>query len=258
MCQIFKICLLIMLEILKIVKNLRIFSANKCLNLNDTSFKELITVLPGLEKIFIESTELTGDYFDLLPEGLKELNINSCLRVSTENLHKVCRACKNLEILEIEILDIDKEFYEELGVNCTNLRSLKVFFPRSDVDVSKQIKSLSKLTKLTIFATTFELPNIADSVKNLEELHIHIRQETINMIDFSKFQQLKNVCLTFSPFRKQELMSLGKCRNLEHITIEGYYNTDQETIKKILKGCPKIKHVKCPKISIDIKFLDEI
>ncbi|CAL4155902.1 unnamed protein product [Meganyctiphanes norvegica] len=113
---------------LKDCKNLRIFSANKCLNLNDTSFKELITVLPGLEKIFIESTELTGDYFDLLPEGLKELNINSCLRVSTENLHKVCRACKNLEILEIEILDIDKEFYEELGVNCTNLRSLKVFF----------------------------------------------------------------------------------------------------------------------------------
>jgi hypothetical protein len=43
--------------------------------------------------------------------------------VSKENLSKVSKVCKNLEVLEIEYLNADKEFLEELGLNCLNLKS---------------------------------------------------------------------------------------------------------------------------------------
>ncbi|CAL4059874.1 unnamed protein product [Meganyctiphanes norvegica] len=243
---------------LKDCKDLKCFSAKMCFELNENSFKELILALPCLEKIRVSHTAIKGDCFNMLPEGLKELNISFCSQVSKENLRKVSKGCQNLEVLEIENLDADKDFLEELGVNCTNLRSLKIYPPWSSVELSNQIKVFTKLTSLKIVAATFELPNIADNVKDLEELHIQIKKETRNMVDFGKFTRLKNVVLISSPFREQELKSLEKCRNLHYVTIKSCENADQETIKRIVKGCPEIKHIKCPKVGIDIKFITDI
>lgn len=247
---------------------LKCFSAKKCFQLDEKSFKELLTVLPCLEKIDVSHTAIKGDCFQLLPESLKELNISFC-KVSKENLRKVSMSCKNLEVLDIEKLEIDKEFLEELGVNCRELKSLKLFppmdlesfkslEPNHTIEYSNQLKVFTKLKSLQIVALRFELPNIADNVKDLEDLHIQILHETTNTVDFGKFSQLKNVVLISSPFRKQELTSLEKCQNLQYVTIKGCDEADQETIKKIVKGCPEIKHIKCPKVGIDINFITDI
>lgn len=247
---------------------LKCFSAKKCFQLDEKSFKELLTVLPYLEKIDVSHTAIKGDCFGLLPEALKELNISFC-KVSKINLRKVSMTCKNLEILDIEKLEIDKEFLEELGTNCRNLRSLKLFppmdleslkslEPNHTIEYSDQIKVFAKLKSLQIVALRFELPNIADNVTDLEDLHIQILHETTISVDFGRFTKLKNAVLISSPFRKQELISLERCQNLQYVTIKGCDDADQETIKKIVKGCPEIKHIKCPKVGIDISFITDI
>ncbi|CAL4126536.1 unnamed protein product, partial [Meganyctiphanes norvegica] len=242
---------------LKDCNNIKGFSSSKCYELTENSFKELILVLPCLEKINVSYTNINGDCFNLLPEGLKELNISFCSQVSKKNLNKIIKRCKNLEVLEIEDLYIDREFLEELVGNCTNLRNLSITH-LSDGEISDQIKLFTKLTNLKILATTFDLPNIADTVKNLEELRITIiNKTTTNMIDFGHFIHLKCVVLTLTPFCKQELMSLEKCKKLQYVTIYGC-NADQELIKNIIKGCPDIKHIKCPKVCIDMKFITDI
>ncbi|CAL4114460.1 unnamed protein product [Meganyctiphanes norvegica] len=250
---------------LKDCKKLKYFSAKSCIDLKEKSFEDLISVLPCLEKIDVNFTAIKGDCFNLLPLGLKELKISSCREVSKENLFKLSKACKNLEVLDIEKLDIDKEFLEDLGVNCTNLKSLKwispkVFDSSNHLEFSNQVKCFTKLKSLKIVAHTFELPNIIDNVKELEELNIQIKTPTTNMIDFGKFSQLKNVVLMYCPFRKQEIMSLAKCKKLQYVTIKGceMYHPDQEAIIKIIKGCLEIKHIKCLIRDINTNFISDI
>ncbi|CAL4072797.1 unnamed protein product [Meganyctiphanes norvegica] len=245
------------IKALKDCKNLKWFSAKKNSDFKESSLKTLITVLPWIENIDVSHTAIKGNCFNLLPKGLRHLNINHCTQVSKKNLHKLSKTCKNLEELEIENLDIDDFFLEELAVNCSNLSSLRLFI-RSEVDFSNQIKLFTKLTYLRIYTLTFELPNIADIVKDLEELHIAIYDKTKKHVDFGKFAQLKTVILYNSPFSKQELMSLEKCRNLQSIIIQSCDNIDQNIIIKILKGCPEINHVRCPQVDIDQKFLNDI
>lgn len=56
---------------LKDCSNLKCFSAKRSANFNDKSFKDLVSVLPCLDKIYVNHTAINGDCFDLLPEGLK-------------------------------------------------------------------------------------------------------------------------------------------------------------------------------------------
>lgn len=150
--------------------------------------------MPCLEKIYVNNTAIKGDCFDLLPERLKELDISFCTMISKENLNKVCKICKNLEVLEIEdIFSADNEFMKELALNCTNLKSLQWSHRGywQVVEVSNQVKNFSKLTNLKIVSSTFELPNIADNLNNLENLHIQIMNETKDIVDFGKFTKIE-------------------------------------------------------------------
>ncbi|CAL4097028.1 unnamed protein product [Meganyctiphanes norvegica] len=241
---------------LKDCKNLTCFSAKMCIGLKENSFKELISVLPSLKKLDVSHTNIEGYCFNLFPEGLKELNISFCSKVSKNSLRKVSKGCKNLEVLEIEHLNADKHFLEELAANCSNLRSLKLSFPLFRGEVSKEIKLFTKLKCLKIVAYEFELSNIADT--DIEELHIEIKIESENMIDFGKFSQLKNVVLICNALHRHELMSLENCRNLQYVTINKSEWADEELIERIIKGCLEIRHIKCPEVGIDIKCITNI
>ncbi|CAL4066225.1 unnamed protein product, partial [Meganyctiphanes norvegica] len=247
---------------LEACKNLKCFSAKWNFGLTEKSFMELISVLPWLESIDVCNTSINGNCFNLLPEGLKELKISFCGQVSKENLCKLSKACTNLEVLEMKKLDIDNNFLEKLGVNCTNLRILILDSPRL-ADISNQLKVFTKLISLKIVVSSFELPNIADNLKNLEELHIQyiqLRKETTDTVDFGKFSRLKNIVLISSPLSEKELMSLVKCKNLQYVTFTDCKNANQKMIKKFVRSCPEIKHIKYCKYKdlIDIKFVSDI
>ncbi|CAL4238337.1 unnamed protein product, partial [Meganyctiphanes norvegica] len=246
---------------LKHCKKLKYLSAEGCPDLKEIPFQGLISVLPSLEKLNVRQTQITGQGFNLLPKGLKELNISACFQVSNGSLRKVSKICENLEVLEMEHMDnmkAPKEFLKDFTVNCSSLRTLKLSVQSMQHDVSNYVKLFTKLTILHISAYRFELSNIADSVKNLEELHIEIKKEKTNAVDFGEFTQLKSLFVIGSPFQKQELMSIGKCRNLQNVNINYCGNADQETIKKIIKGCSEIKQVMCPKVVVDIGFIIDI
>lgn len=238
-------------------KTLKCFYAKKCFILDDCLFKNLLSVLPCLEKINICYSKIKGNCFNILPEGLKELNINFCKRVSKKSLHKINMVCKNLEVLEMLKLEADKEFLEQLGANCKNMRSL--VFQSFTAEVSSQIKVFTKLNHLKIVASTFELSNI-DNLKDLEELCIKVKQKSSNMVDFGKFKCLKKVGIFSSPFNRHELMSLGKCKNLQYVKIMDCGDIDQDFIKMIVRCCPEIKAIKCPNVWLNDynQFLNEI
>ncbi|CAL4118017.1 unnamed protein product [Meganyctiphanes norvegica] len=114
------------LKALKDCINIKQFSAKNCARFNDDSVKELISVLPCLEKLYVDSSPIMGDCFNILPEELKELSINYC-PVSKENWHKLSKTCRKLEVLEIEgSFNYDNAFLKELGVNCKKLINLNI------------------------------------------------------------------------------------------------------------------------------------
>ncbi|KAG5669459.1 hypothetical protein PVAND_017346 [Polypedilum vanderplanki] len=221
--------------ILENQKYLREMSVSK---ISNETFVYICKNLKYLKEFEFEKTfDFKTENFKLLENftNLKSLKIFDTLNGDDFKVFTKLKM-KNLEILEIKILNFSNESIEEFSSNFGNLKSLKIEF-----DSTINFEMLSK---------------IFENFNNLEILTLEIEEIDETQENFFYSQTYKNENLKVLKFLNNDFKNLRKFNekivsdfpNIEEIDLNGKFERTDD-LKFLLTALPKLKKIKNPGIS---------
>ncbi|PIO66442.1 hypothetical protein TELCIR_11843 [Teladorsagia circumcincta] len=95
--------------------------------LRDTDLLTIFRQCPQLETLCIDAQYLSGHCFQVVPVGMKRLELEMCLRMSEVSMRCIFNRLKNLEVLYVSELKILKDqLITSLASNLKNLKDLTI------------------------------------------------------------------------------------------------------------------------------------
>ncbi|KAK6058805.1 F-box domain protein [Cooperia oncophora] len=137
----------------KMCSNLRELDILVCKRhrLRDTDLLTIFRQCPQLETLCIDAQYLSGHCFQVVPMGLKRLELEMCLRMNDVSMRCIFNRLKNLEVLYVSELKILKDqIVSSLVSNLRKLRDLSIIGNPDTPNLDLSASALCHLTRLPL------------------------------------------------------------------------------------------------------------